>query len=114
MLNSDNLLSQDGQPTLAAYQAAATQIASPGMILNHLRIIGRCLAFRQLLARALVAEAMHLMPEATLGLAAAAVGAGDDSPTHLCDLAGLPWPSGGVDGLVCDVRPLRRAQLIHS
>ena len=96
---------QAARPTLAACQAAASQVASPQSIIQHMRIIARCLAFRQLLARALVAEGLQVLPEAIQGMAAAAGATQSRMQMHVCDLVALPRPDSGVDELLCDVRP---------
>ena len=97
---------QAGPPTLTACQAAATQLAPAACkaIVQDLRVIARCLAFRQLLARALVAEGLRALPHVIQGMSAACTAAGGGPRVHVCDCAGLPRPTCGVDGLLCDVR----------
>lgn len=94
---------QTSQPTIAAIQAAAAQVSKPASILNQLHIIARCLAFRQLLARALATQAEILLPDAALSLAAAAhaeSAAGCESAIHVCTHAGLPLPHADAADLL--------------
>lgn len=92
---------------LAACRAAATQITNVPKLLQHLRTLARCLAFRQLLARALASEGVQALPQVIqeMSLASACL-TGDLQGrlrVHICDTVGLPRPQGGVDTLLCSV-----------
>lgn len=98
---------QGGRVPLAACRAAATQITNIPKLLQHLRTLARCLAFRQLLARALAREGVQALPQVVqeMSLASACL-AGDLQGrlrVHICDTVGLPRPRGGIDPLLCSV-----------
>lgn len=88
---SDFVVPQVHGSCLEACQSAAQEFADLQALTDRCRLLARCLFFRQLLARAVAAEAASLLPEAAAALEAAAITA---RGPHVCDIVDLPRPQG--------------------
>ena len=99
---------------VAAGSAAAHSMADLQGILDACRLLARALLLRQLLAAAVAAEAASAVPEAAAALEAAAQLGPARRDAHVCDLLGLPRPSGSKVGEACWAGSAGNLKCLHG